>query len=190
VSRVRLASAALLALCILLLVWIILFKFSLDFSGVFNQHTRSLNLVPFAEYSRSNWGEVIYNFLVFIPLGLLLSANFPRATFWQKLTFVFMFSLGAEAIQYALAIGATDITDLIANTAGGFLGLLMYDWANRHVDHHRLNRFIVVAGSILLVIVTLAAAILLSSGVRYQPGNRSAPGSQHPIREMRPPRSE
>lgn len=188
--RVKLASKALLVLCVLLLVWLILFKFSLDLSAVFNQHARSLNLVPFAEYSRSNWREVIYNFLVFIPLGLLLSANFLRVTFWQKLIFVFMFSLSAETIQYVFAIGATDITDLIANTAGGLLGLLLYEWVNQHVDHHRLNRVIVVAGVILLLVVTILAAILHASGVRYQSSNPNAPGSHRDMRELRPPRSE
>lgn len=189
-ARVKLASKALLALCILLLMWLILFKFSVDFAAVFSQHTRSLNLMPFAEYSRSNWSEVIYNFLVFIPLGLLLSANFPRDTFLQKLAFVFLFSLSAETIQYVFAIGATDITDLIANTGGGFLGLLLYEWVNRHVDHHRLNRVIVIAGTTLLVVATALAAILHASGVRYQSGNRGAPGSQREVRELRPPMSE
>lgn len=189
-ARVKLASKALLALCILLLMWLILFKFSLDFAAVFNQHTRTLNLTPFAEYSRSNWSEVIYNFLVFIPLGLLLSANFLRATFWQKLAFVFMFSLSAETIQYVFAIGATDITDLIANTAGGLLGLLFYEWVSRHVDHHSLNRVIVIAGATLLIVVTIFAALLHASGVRYQSGSPDAPGSQREMREHRPPRAE
>lgn len=189
-SRVKLASKALLTLCILLLAWIILFKFSFDIAAVFDRHTRSLNLVPFAEYSRANWREVLYNFLVFIPLGLLLGANFLRATFWQKLTFVFLFSLGAEVVQYVFEIGATDITDLIANTAGGFLGLLLYGWANQYVDHHRLNRFIVVSGAILLTAITLFVAILLSSGVRYQTPDR-APGMDRQGRELRqPPRTE
>lgn len=189
-ARVKLASKALLVLCILLLMWLILFKFSLDFAAVFDQHTRSLNLTPFAEYSRSNWSEVIYNFLVFIPLGLLLSANFLRATFWQKLAFVFIFSLTAETIQYVFAIGATDITDLIANTAGGFLGLLLYEWVNRHVDHHSLNRVIVVAGATLLVFVTLLAAMLHASGVRYQSGSPNTPGPHREMHELRPPRTE
>ena len=36
---------------------------------------------------------------------------------------MFAFSLAVEIIQFALAIGVTDITDIITNTLGGFIGL-------------------------------------------------------------------
>lgn len=49
-----------------------------------------------------------------------------KAGFLPKFAFILVFSLTAEFIQFIFAIGATDITDLITNTAGGFLGLKLY----------------------------------------------------------------
>ena len=34
-------------------------------------------------------------------------------------------------MQYVLAVGASDITDLLANTAGGILGILLYNVFSR-----------------------------------------------------------
>jgi glycopeptide antibiotics resistance protein len=68
---------------------------------------------------------MIDNLIAFIPLGLLLSLNFKRTGFWRKLTFVFMLSLAVEAMQYVLAIGVSDITDVIMNTVGELAGPLL-----------------------------------------------------------------
>ncbi|EFH84437.1 VanZ family protein [Ktedonobacter racemifer] len=159
-------SKTLLALYLLILLWLVLFKFSFNLSSVLDYQTRSLNLIPFAGASRDNLREMIYNFVVFIPFGLLLSVNLKRANFWRKLAFVFIFSLAAEMIQFVFAIGATDITDVITNTFGGFLGLILYDLSNKYVDNEKLDRFIVVAGTILLILFILLRFLFFK--VRYQ----------------------
>ena len=43
-----------------------------------------------------------------------------------KLLIIAGISLLLEITQYILAIGSSDITDLITNTAGGLLGCLLY----------------------------------------------------------------
>ena len=58
-------------------------------------------------------------------------------------------SIGAETIQYIFAIGATDIADVITNTLGGLIGLIAYDLSSRHVGQESLDKFIVVAGSMI-----------------------------------------
>lgn len=124
--------------------------------------------MPLADYSRSNWSEVIYNFVVFVPFGLLLSATLKRARFLQKLALIFAFSLAAEIIQYVFAIGRTDITDVIANTSGGLFGLALYYVTHKYIHNEKLDRFITIAGSILLALAILFLGLLLSSGVRFQ----------------------
>jgi glycopeptide antibiotics resistance protein len=145
-----------LAAYVLFLVWLILFKFSGDIPSVLAEYqTRSLNLIPFANVSQANITDVIYNFVAFVPLGLLLGVNFKQVTLWRKLAFVLAFSLGLEVTQFVLAIGATDITDVIANTSGGFLALLLYSAGYRHAGAEKQDRFIVVAGAILLIVFIL-----------------------------------
>lgn len=144
-------SKAVLALYLLILLWLVLFKFSFDLSAVLDYQTRNLNLIPFADSSGDNLREVIYNFIVFIPLGLLLSVNFKRTVLRQKLTFIFALSLALETIQFALAIGVTDITDIITNSLGGFLGLVLYELGRKYVRSEKRDRLIVVVCAILLI---------------------------------------
>ncbi len=161
-------SKALFASYLFILLWLVLFKFSFNLSLLLDAHTRSINLIPFAFVNgRGNLREILYNCAAFIPLGLLLSVNFKRAAFWRKLAFVSVFSLTAEIAQYVLAIGATDITDLITNTIGGFLGLILYDLCKKYIHNEKLDRFIVVAGTILLILFILLR-VLVFKNVRYQ----------------------
>lgn len=170
----------LLALYLLILLWLVLFKFSPNnLFSVLDYQTRSLNLIPFANSSLGNLRDIINNFVIFIPFGLLLSLNLKRTSFWRKLAFVFIFSMTAEMIQFVFAIGATDITDVITNTFGGFLGLILYDLSNKFVDNEKLDRFIAVVGTILLILFILLLGTLSSHHVRYQ----SAPsGAMHKSR--------
>jgi len=108
------------------------------------------------------------NVLVFIPFGLLLGLNFKRLDLWRKILVVFVFSLTAEVIQYILAIGASDITDVITNAFGGLIGLMAYDLGSKHIPQESLDRFIVITGIALLGIFLLfLAAVELRHGVRY-----------------------
>jgi hypothetical protein len=70
VPRVKALSKTLLALYLLILLWLVLFKFSIDLSVIVDYQTRSVNLIPFADVSRHNLRETIYNFVVFIPFGV------------------------------------------------------------------------------------------------------------------------
>jgi hypothetical protein len=126
--------------------------------------TTEVDATALINASRSDAGQTIDNFLIFIPLGLLLGVNFKRVGRGQKLICVVALSVTVEALQFAFAIGATDITDVITNTAGGLFGLLLYDATNRRVDGRKLDTFICVAGSIL---VALVVWVLLSHRVRF-----------------------
>ncbi len=143
---------ALLALYVLFLLWLILFKTSIDFSSVLlHYQSRSLNLIPFAGYSSGNAHEMIDNFIVFIPLGLLLSANLKRISFWRKFAFILGLSVAAELAQFVLAIGRTDTTDMVTNTLGGLFGLALYAAAKKYVNNERLDCCIAVVLTILLI---------------------------------------
>jgi glycopeptide antibiotics resistance protein len=152
----KILSRGLLVLYLAVLIWLVLFKLSFNISKVLNHHHRSLNLIPFAAPSmvdgKINFDEMIYNCLFFVPFGLLLNVNFKKIRFLPKLTLILIFSLTAESIQFIFAIGSTDITDVISNTLGGFLGLKLYDLSNKFVNNTKLDKFIISIGAVLFVI--------------------------------------
>ena len=151
-----------------LLLWLILFKFSVHIAGVLQSDRRSVNVVPFSNASGSA-GEMLDNVLVFIPFGLLLGVNCKRLAFWRKVLVVLVFSVTAETLQYLFAIGASDITDVITNTVGGLVGLVAYELGGRHFRQESLDKFIVVTGTALVALfLFLLAALEVRHGVRYR----------------------
>jgi glycopeptide antibiotics resistance protein len=165
--NVKSLTRLLLAVYSGILIWLILFKFSVHIASVLHYDKRSVNLVPFSNFSGSS-GEIFDNVFVFIPFGLLMANNFKQLVLWRKLLVILIFSLTMEVLQYIFAIGASDITDVITNTAGGLVGFTAYTLGSRCVDQEKLDSFIVRVGTPLLVLFLLAlAAIELRHGVRY-----------------------
>jgi glycopeptide antibiotics resistance protein len=166
-SSVKSLSRVLLAVYSAILAWLILFKFSVHVASALHYGSRSVNLVPFSSSSGSA-DEIVANVVVFIPFGLLLALNFKQLNLRRSLLVVLAVSLTAEIVQYIFAIGASDITDVITNTAGGLTGLTAYRLGTRLTDQDRLDRFIVTAGSALLVLVLLLlGAVEFRHGIRY-----------------------
>jgi glycopeptide antibiotics resistance protein len=156
----------LLAVYLLMLIWLILFKTSIDFTSVLAEYqSRRLNLIPFDGASRSTVREMIDNLVVFIPLGLLLGVNLKHINLRRKLAFAFGLSLAAEILQYVLAIGTSDITDVIMNTLGGFVGLAVYGLGKKYIGEEKLDRFIVMTVMVLLALLIWLRFFVLR--VRY-----------------------
>lgn len=118
-------SKILFSFYFLALIWIILFKMQMPFSqfGI----RRSINLIPFAESvvvdGKIYVKEIVDNILIFVPFGVFACMIGREKNWLQRLAPVFFTSLAVEVLQYILGIGATDITDLLGNTAGGLLGM-------------------------------------------------------------------
>jgi glycopeptide antibiotics resistance protein len=145
-------SRLIFILYFLLLIWFILFKFQ----GILHMSLdgRSLNLVPFAMSGGKL--EMIENVLAFVPYGLLLSVNVKRWPLGKKLFMILLTSLAFEVLQYIFAIGASDITDLITNTAGGLIGLLIYQIFRNFMTEKTLDKIInalMIIAFIIFVIV-------------------------------------
>ena len=84
--------------------------------------------------------------------GLLLNVDLKKVGILPKFAFILGFSITVELIQFILAIGATDITDVITNTVGGFLGLKLYGLSNKYMNNKKLDRVIITVGTLFLVI--------------------------------------
>lgn len=138
---------------LLVLLWLILFKFSYDIPAVLDHHARVINLNPFAVFFQGSLSEALENLIVFIPFGLLLSVCFKQVTIWQSLSIIFAASLTAEILQFTLAIGTTDITDVITNTAGGLFGLVAYKLGARYTNGARQDKVITITTALLLLAI-------------------------------------
>lgn len=117
----------LFAIYLVILTWIILFKMQVSIGDLPN--IRNINLVPYGQSAivngRIDLEEIIYNAVAFIPVGVYVAMLGSGWSFWKKILSAAGISLIYEILQYAFAIGATDITDLINNTIGGIVGILI-----------------------------------------------------------------
>lgn len=117
----------LFAVYMLLLTWIIVFKMA--FSSQDLPEIRNVNLIPFGESvivnNEIDVQELLYNMIAFVPVGIYLSM-LMKWSFLKKAATIVGISVVYELLQYMLAIGASDITDLINNTLGGVIGIGLY----------------------------------------------------------------
>ena len=153
-GRSRILTIVLFVIYIALLVGIILFKFPFNYE--LTENARELNLIPFeGSFASHRFGvsEVVENVLIFAPLGLYLSMLF-RWSFGRRVLVIAAVAVVFEAIQYAFAIGRSDITDVIENTAGGLVGIGVYLLARRVLA----TRAHTVLNVVALVVTVLAIA--------------------------------
>ncbi len=120
----------LLAVYFIMLVWIILFKMQTDLSGLAGMNYRHVNWIPFYGSAITNGkidrSEIILNILIFVPFGVYISMLKAEWGILKKAAPAFFSSLAFEALQYLFGIGASDITDLLGNTLGGIVGILLF----------------------------------------------------------------
>lgn len=143
---------------LLFLTWLVLFKLAVDPKMI--PHMRGINLIPFyyKTESANHLKEVLFNVLVFIPAGFYFTATNKSHNLFSGLRAVMILSISYEFIQLLFAIGATDITDIITNTAGGFLGMCLYIILGKLLASRRLvliNTIGITMESVTLVLVSM-----------------------------------
>ncbi|WP_461401390.1 VanZ family protein [Flavitalea sp.] len=152
----------LIAIC-----WILLFKLGVQFSYM---GKRRFNLIPFSEPLILN-NENILNVVIFVPLGIYTGILFVRWIFGKTLLFFFLLSLIVEGLQYILRVGAFDVTDIITNTLGGIIGLIIFkaiDKAfNNGVKAQKFINIIAATGTILMILLLVLLKMNMLP-VRYQ----------------------
>ena len=153
---------------IVILIWILLFKFALSFNDLvaqFHNQPRNINLVPFKDSiilnQRIDLSEIINNILIFIPFGGLLGIIDKNFSSLKKIIIIFLFSSGIEISQFIFGLGATDITDVITNTLGGIIGLLIYQFLKSVFKENKLDRVLILVGTIIFLICLAVIIFLL-----------------------------
>jgi glycopeptide antibiotics resistance protein len=160
-------TAVLFIIYLIALYWVILFKLGVQFS--YMEHRR-VNLIPFSEPLILN-GEIILNVVIFAPLGIYAGILFERWIFGKQLFFFFLISLIVEGLQFILAVGAFDITDIITNAIGGIIGLMIFKAIEKAFNNSvKAQKFvnIIAAISSVLIILLLLLLKLDMLPVRYK----------------------
>lgn len=130
---------------LVLLMW----PFSFFLGGTLSDKPFLMNL-PFGFLSLNPifLFDIIGNIIFFIPLGFLLSGTLNKASdmsFLRRLTYCtalgFTLSFTVEFVQMWSPIRYSSILDLMTNTFGTALGVMVY-WLYRHVLKQHAKRII------------------------------------------------
>lgn len=156
--------AVLFALYLALLVWIILFKLSFSIREL--DRIRSINLIPFyyatAVGARFHLTEVLENVFIFVPFGMYLCMLKPALRFSRKFALILGASFALETAQFILAVGCSDMTDLMTNTFGGILGIGAYSLFVKALGtRERANTIITILAAIVTVLLLCGFSLLL-----------------------------
>ncbi len=156
-NKTKKLTNVLFIIYLIALFWIIIFKFNVRLPPLRNM--RSINLIPYSQPLILNgkiaFGEIIMNIVIFVPLGMYAGILFKRWSTLNKLFLFFLISLICEVLQYILNIGASDITDIINNTLGGLIGLIIYKGIEKafkkSVKAQKIINIIALTGTILMI---------------------------------------
>ena len=100
---------------------------------VFREYSENVgyNFTPFWSYEAIGNGrsgllaEIIMNVVVFFPVGLLLSCVTRRLKWWMVLLIGFGISVSIESLQYFFHKGFSEVDDVINNTLGCAIGIMI-----------------------------------------------------------------
>ncbi|WP_159601073.1 VanZ family protein [Agromyces humi] len=168
-ARSGILLPVLFAVYLALLTWIVIWKLEIPFVGTGD--LRQLKLVPFAPSAcdgASAPSEVVVNVLLFVPFGVYLGLLAPAWSWWRSAAALAGASLAMEVVQYVLAVGSSDVTDLVTNTAGGLAGLGVLALARRKLGP-RASAVMSRICAVLTVLALLAAAIVVVSPLSFSP---------------------
>lgn len=166
VPRVR-GQALLVAVFVaylVLLAWIILWKLQPPYTG--GGAVRETNLVPYLPTGGKGGSdplEVAMNVVLFVPLGAFLGLLAPAWRWWKRLALVAAVSIFFEIAQYILAIGRSDIADVIDNTLGGAIGLGLLALLQRRSGERAgdiMSKALMIGTGVLALVVVLLLSTL------------------------------
>lgn len=105
--------------------------------------------------------EIINNIIVFVPVGIYACMLKQEWSILNKISIAFFISLGIEVLQFVLAIGSTDITDLIGNTLGGVIGIGIFYLFAKFFKNKAIKILNILASSATVGLVGLLSILIL-----------------------------
>ena len=104
--------------------------------------------------------NVLGNFFLFMPIGLVLPLISDKFSFVKCLIVGFILSLLAETLQYVFCLGVSDVDDIMTNTFGVFVGACIYWLILRKMKYRK---------SIIIIFMLLFILVGFVSVWYYQP---------------------
>ncbi len=163
-AKQKRVSCIVFGIYFILLVWLVLFKFSISLSELPN--IRGINFIPFYydQETSAHWKEVLYNLIVFIPLGVYVQIFKEDGKTATKCLVAFLTSFLFEVVQFIFAIGASDITDIIGNTLGGIAGILFCVMMKNIAPNKYISIINILGMLIEITAVALLVLLLTANG--------------------------
>ena len=148
----------------MLLIWLVLFKFATSLSEL--PSIRGINLIPFYydQETGTHLKEVLYNIIVFIPLGVYVQIFKEDWKIAKKCMVAFLNSFLFEVVQFIFAIGASDITDIIGNTLGGIVGIFVCIMMKKIAPKKYIFTINVLGMFIEIMAIGLLVLLLVANG--------------------------
>lgn len=148
------------------IMWNILFKYVApwELADADRFCSRTLNLIPFNDIIEGNYNrmDVWGNIILFMPLGIYLAIIFKEMKPAKIIGIGLAASFTFEALQYLLGIGASDITDLITNTLGTAVGLMICILIRKIIkDEERVKTFVTICSMVVMVPVVAIVTVLV-----------------------------
>jgi glycopeptide antibiotics resistance protein len=160
VTRQHAANSVMLAVYLLFLIWAILWKCRVPFIG---GTERVINLIPF---SGNSGYEILFNLVLFVPLGFYVASVVKIHGVIKQILTVLAVSLVFEILQYLLAVGSSDITDLILNTLGGASGIIGFFMLKMLSGKHT-DKMVLIAGGFITTVVLYCSVSFIVFGMLY-----------------------
>ena len=156
----------LFAVYLIALTWAILFKFKLNIHEL--NGSKNLIFKPFfAEGNHLNKADFYTNLIAFVPFGIYISALKREGNIILNLIVsvlvMFETSLFYETAQYIFKIGCSDINDLISNTLGGVIGVIVY-YILYLVFRKHTNTVVNIFAGLITVTATVFVVISIVNG--------------------------
>ncbi|MDD5945610.1 MAG: VanZ family protein [Clostridia bacterium] len=134
------------------LTWIILFKLTVPSNITILSRERILNPIPFYDILTDkyfNWFDVIANIIVFIPFGIYTALMLKDIPTRYKVMTAALLSILYEAMQFIFAIGVSDITDVMMNSLGAYIGIQIFSFiSERLICELKTRRFVTICSAL------------------------------------------
>lgn len=145
----------------IILFWIIMFKCNL-IKGDLIFGYRSITLIPFANICEVGYFfEYLLNVVVYIPTGIYFYHIFKKKPRYLIVLLICISSFVFETLQYIIAFGGSDISDIISNTLGGIIGMMLYIKLEKKIKMENINVFVLIVGTPIAVFAIIQTIILL-----------------------------
>ena len=154
------ANGVMFAVYFLFLIWAVLWKCRAPFIG---GTERAVNLIPFNGNARY---ETLFNFVLFVPLGFYIAAIAKKRSIIKQVFMILAVSLVFEIVQYTLAIGSSDTTDVILDTLGGGVGIFGLFLLKKLFGMHT-NKAVLIVNGIITAVVLYCSVSFLVFGMLY-----------------------